>query len=59
MPLADKLCITYIEDTPEQADAFFPLIDKNIWKETNREKHTTDEKHSYPYIFIDYERKES
>ena len=59
MPIADNLCITFIEDTPEQADAFFPLIDKNIWKETNREKHTTDEKHHYPYIFIDYERKES
>ena len=59
MPFADKLCITYIEDTPKQADAFFPSIDENIWKETNRERHMTDEKHSYPYIFIDYERKES
>ena len=56
MPLADKLCITHIEDTPEQADAFFPEIDPTVWKETAREVHTTDEKHSYPYRFIDYQR---
>ena len=56
MSIADKLCITYIENTPQQADAFFPTINKNEWKETSRETHSTDEKHLYPYIFIDYER---
>ena len=56
MTIADRLCITFIEDTPEQADAFFPSIDESIWKETGRENHSTDEKHLYPYIFIDYER---
>mgnify|MGYP003282511067 FL=1 len=28
---ADRLCLTHIEDTPEQADAFFPEIDKTVW----------------------------
>ena len=56
MNVANKLCITFIEDTPKQADAFFPSIDNSIWKETSRETHPTDEKHLYPYIFIDYER---
>ena len=56
LPLADKLCITHIEDTPKEADAFFPEIDTNKWKEINRDAHTTDEKHLYPYTFIDYER---
>lgn len=56
MPLAHKLYITYIEDTPEQADAFFPEISPEIWKETGRDVHPTDEKHLYPYHFIDYER---
>lgn len=56
MSLADKLCITLIEDTPKDADAFFPSIDEKIWKETSREAHTTDEKHLYPYKFIDYIR---
>ena len=54
--LADKLYITYIEDTPAQADAFFPEISLDIWKETGRETHSTDEKHLYPYQFVDYER---
>ena len=56
MAIANRLCITFIEDTPEQADAFFPSIDESIWKETSREVHYTDENHLYPYIFIDYER---
>ena len=54
--LADTLYITYIEDTPPKADAFFPNIDSQIWKETGREEHPADEKHLYPYTFIDYER---
>ena len=56
MPLADKLCVTHINDTPEQADAFFPEIDSSIWEETNKEFHPTDEKHQYPYCFVDYQR---
>ena len=56
MPLADKLCVTHIDDTPEQADAFFPEIDSSIWEETNKEFHPTDEKHQYPYCFVDYQR---
>ena len=56
MPLADKLCVTHIDDTPEQADAFFPEIDSSIWEETYKEFHPTDEKHQYPYCFVDYQR---
>ena len=56
MAIADKLYITYIENTPKQADAFFPYIDNTIWRETNREMHPADDKHQYSYIFIDYER---
>lgn len=56
LPLADKLYITHIEDTPTQADAFFPEIAPSVWKETGREVHPTDEKHLYPYCFVDYER---
>lgn len=56
LPLADKLCITLIEDTPKEADAFFPVINLNEWKVISRDAHVTDEKHLYPYTFIDYER---
>ena len=58
LPLADELCITHIENTPSKADAFFPPIDKSIWKEKSREAHPADEKHLYPYSFVDYVRAE-
>lgn len=54
LPLADRLCLTEIEDTPSAADAFFP--DYSEWKETAREDHGTDEKHAYRYSFVDYEK---
>ena len=56
MHLADKLCVTHINDTPEQADAFFPEIDSSIWEESYRESHPMDEKHHYSYSFVDYHR---
>ena len=56
MPLANKLFITHIDDTPEQAEAFFPEIDSTVWGATNCEAHTTDEKHSHAYRFVDYQR---
>lgn len=56
-PLADRLLITLTEDTPAQADTFFPYIDPQSWKEEKREAHPADEKHHYPYTFIDYIRR--
>lgn len=52
LPLADRLCLTEVDNTPEQADAFFPAY--NEWKETAREEHGTDEKHAFAYAFVDY-----
>lgn len=52
MKYADRLCLTEIEDTPKEADAFFP--DYSGWKEASREAHATDEKHNYSYAFVDY-----
>lgn len=54
LPIADRLCLTEIADTPAEADAFFP--DYAEWHEVNREEHDTDEKHEYKYAFVDYER---
>ena len=56
MPLADRLYITHIDDTPEQADAYFPRIDPLDWDIMNRELHRMDEKHCYTYRFVDYQR---
>ncbi len=51
---ADRLLLTEIDDTPQQADAFFP--DYSDWREVAREAHTADEKHAQSYAFVDYER---
>ncbi len=52
LSIADRLCLTEIHDTPAKADAFFPPYDD--WKESEREEHTTDEKHHQAYAFVNY-----
>ena len=56
LPVADKLYITRIHSSFPDADAFFPQIDRNIWKETNRETFPADEKNQFPFSFLEYER---
>lgn len=51
---ADRLCLTEVDDTPAQADAFFP--DYSDWQAVNKEAHPKDERHEYEYAFVDYER---
>lgn len=49
---ADRLCLTEVDDVPEQADVFFPPYDD--WREISREEHGIDERHAHRYAFIDY-----
>lgn len=56
MPIADRLCLTLVHDTPENADTFFPDFSEG-WKEDTREDHDTDEKHAQKYSFVDFIRK--
>lgn len=56
MNYADKLYITHIEAEDENANTFFPVIDKNIWREISREDHKKDERNPYNYAFVVYER---
>ena len=51
---ADRLCLTEIDDEPQQADTFFPPYDD--WHEVAREDHPNEERHDYAYAFVDYER---
>ena len=57
MPLADRLCLTEIDDIADSADAFFPEINGEEWHEAWSESHDIDEKHTYKYRFVDYIRK--
>lgn len=52
LPLAHRLCLTEIKDTPTEADAYFPVYD--AWQEVEREHHEKDEKHAFEYDFVDY-----
>lgn len=51
---ADKLIITEIHGTFEEADAFFPAIAPTKWKEISRENHTKDKENPYDYSFVVY-----
>jgi len=52
LPLADRLCLTEIADTPQEADTFFPPYDD--WQEESREDHPADDRHDFPYSFVNY-----
>lgn len=52
MDKTNRLCLTEVDDTPAEADAFFP--DYSHWHETRREHHDRDERHSLPFDFVDY-----
>lgn len=56
LPLAGKLYLTFVEDTPADADAYFPPLVSGEWRETKRDARPADEKHLFPYTFVDYER---
>ena len=56
LPLADRLCLTEIDDTPAEADTFFPPY-KDEWKEAARESHDIDDRHAHRYAFVDYIKK--
>ena len=56
LPLADRLCLTEIDDTPAEADTFFPSYEDD-WQEESREDHPVDDRHDFPYSFVDYVRK--
>ncbi len=58
LPIADRLCLTEIDDIPAEADTFFPPY-KEEWQASFREDHPVDEKHAYRYAFVDYIRKNS
>ena len=56
LKLADRLCLTEIDDTPNDADTFFPPYEDD-WQEESREDHPIDDRHDFRYSFVDYVRK--
>lgn len=56
MPKVDKMYITKIHEKFE-GDAYFPVINEEEWKETERYQGIKDDKNIYDYEFITYVRK--
>ena len=56
MPLADRLCLTLVDDTPVRADAFFPEILAAEWRIASDEPHDADDHHAYAFRFVDFLR---
>ncbi|MBR5633692.1 MAG: dihydrofolate reductase [Prevotella sp.] len=56
LAVADRLCLTEIDDIPAQADTFFPEIGEE-WQEIAHENHEQDERHAHRYAFVDYIKK--
>lgn len=56
--ISDALEVTEVHH-PFEGDTIFPEIDPDEWKEVFREKFSTDEKHTYEYSFVRYERTQS
>ena len=57
MPLADKLYITHIHHSWEDADTFFPEIRESEWRLLSAERHEADDKNPYDYTFAEYGRR--
>ena len=56
LPIADKLYLTRIHAGFPDADAFFPEIDRSVWREIHRETFPADEKNPHSFTFLEYER---
>ncbi len=55
LPLAARLAITYIHAAVE-GDAFFPTIDRRVWREIARDEHAAAPGDDAAFSFVTYER---
>lgn len=57
LPTADKLYITHVRTTIENADTFFPVIDPAIWETESSTPVAVDPETGYGYEFTVYRRR--
>jgi dihydrofolate reductase len=56
MPYVQRLELTYIHNDFE-GDTIFPDFDKSDWETISEERFETDEKHKWPYTFVQLNRR--
>lgn len=54
--MVDRIYLTRVYHTFDNADTFFPAINNNEWKEVFHEHHKADDKHKYDFAFITLDR---
>ena len=54
---ADRLIVTHVHATIEDADTFFPVIEPEKWSVVNRSELFTDEETGYTFEFVEYEKR--
>jgi dihydrofolate reductase len=57
MKFAEKLYITKVHETFENAETFFPEITENKWIKTESESHSKDDRHEHRYTFETFIKK--
>ena len=55
LALAERIELTKVHHSFD-ADTYFPKLDLSVWKEIHREECLKDDKHSFNYSFITYEK---
>ena len=53
---ADRLIVTHVHTVIEDADTFFPPIDPQVWKVSQRSELFTDEETGCTFEFVEYVR---
>ena len=57
LPTADKLYVTHVHTTIEDADTWFPIIDPAIWEVEKTSEVKIDPECGYPFEFTVYRRR--
>lgn len=57
LKIADKIELTRVHGTFEDADTFFPEFSKDEWALVSEEKHEKDERHKYSFTYETWIRK--
>ncbi len=57
LPLAARMCLTWVDARVDGADAFFPRFDADRWQVLQRDVHPADASHACGFEFVDYARR--
>lgn len=57
LPKADRLYLSRVHAEIDGADAFFPVVDFQDWREVEKREHPADDRHPYAFTMQVFERR--